>query len=189
MTARTLRRMLAAAFAAALLTTALLVGVQTLNTPIASASYIGDPLTGCGTSTATMKATVKNSLGQRLLTVKMAREWDWCRMLHCEYFRPTPCYWGAAPISSTVLARPSISTTNLAIGWSLVLDSITGQWKDRREGGDWGWHSEHDSYAQFHLVQCIDVWLVHQCSTRRSYSWKLVVDGSGQAHGNYKWGG
>lgn len=182
-------KILSLAFVCALISTSLFVGVQSVNTPVAEASYIGNPLTGCNTTTAKMQAYGKDALGARLYTVKMSREFDWCRNLHCEYFRIVPCYYGNAKINSTAFAQPSISTTNLGIGWSLVIDKTWATWKDRIEGGDWGYHSELDTYAQFHVVQCIDVWLVRQCSTRRSYSWKLVVDGSGQSHANFKWGG
>jgi hypothetical protein len=176
-------------FALALLTTAFFTEVSSKNTPVANASYIGDPLTGCGTKTTTMKKSGYNVFGQRLFTVRWTIQDDWCRNLRCMYMMLHPCYWGNANLSNIVRGKPTIDTTSLGLGWSVHVDQVNSLWKDRIEGGDWGYHSEYDSVLQAHLVQCLNVWLFNTCSTKKSLNWKMVVDGSGQAHVNYNWGG
>jgi hypothetical protein len=167
----------------------LTLGVRTKNGPLGvqSAGASTTTLTGCGTTKAVMKKSGYDLYGFRLLTVRLTREFTWCRDLHCEFFRTTPCWYGTARITSVVLSPPSLSTTALCLDCSIKTDWSQNTWRNQIQGGDWGYHSRLDSYYQFHVHQCFGIWLVNQCQNK-SFSWKISIKGSGGWGGDYSWG-
>lgn len=152
----------------------------------AHAYYAGSRLTGCGTSKETMRS-VRTVNWHTMWTVKLTRQWDWCRDLTCYFFYPVPCYYGTARVNNVVTTTVQFIPTSWCVGCDLHVDQMTEQYGNRIEGGNWGYHSDHLTVAQFHVSQCIDLWLVHQCTVKKSYSWGLRVNGAAQHYFNWSY--